>query len=164
MHTEASVKLSGALPADYQVGNPMLPWLVLSFSKRGSQLDSGTILPPCKRRGALYGTCSVEGSSHHESTSPQGSMCLGGFSHPQEAQPTGYSSLRRNAFHWAGFLHLVQSPTRNEETQNTMATFSFLSPWTPLWRHYFDLSLENIFRFLILYRNVPAHLYDRMHY
>lgn len=76
----------------------------------------------------------------------------------------GYSSLRRNAFHWAGFLHLVQSPTRNEETQNTMATFSFLSPRTPLWRHYFDLSLENIFRSLILYRNVPAHLYDQMHY
>lgn len=52
VHTEASVKLSGALPADYQVGNPMLPLLACSLSKRGSQLDSGTVLPPCKRRGA----------------------------------------------------------------------------------------------------------------
>lgn len=83
---------------------------------------------------------------------------------PRKAQPTGYSSLRINAFHWAGFLHLVQSPTWNEETQDTMATFSFLLPQTPLWRHHFDISLENIFRSLILYRNGPAHLYDRMHY
>lgn len=82
------MKLSGALPADYQVGNPMLPLLALSLSKSGSQLDSGTI-PPCKRKGASYGTCHVEGSSHHESTDPQGHMCLGGLSHPQESPAHG---------------------------------------------------------------------------